>query len=75
MNFTYDKEANKLGQLIRAKRKELGMTQSDVAKEIGVCMQHYSRIERGIYIPSLQTFLALSHFLGINAADVEIQVH
>ena len=59
-----------LGKLIRIKRKEKGLTQTDVADAVGICMQHYSRIERGIYIPSLQTFIALGHFLGISMSDI-----
>lgn len=48
-----------LGSLIRSNRVKLALTQADIAEKIGVSTQHYSRIERGEYIPSLQTFLKL----------------
>lgn len=55
-----------IGEIIRKKRNELGLTQADVANSIGVCMQHYSRIERGIYVPSLQTFLSICEVLDFD---------
>ena len=60
-----------MGEIIRKKRNELGLTQADVANSIGVCMQHYSRIERGIYVPSLQTFFNIIKVLGIDISLVQ----
>lgn len=60
-----------LGSLLKFKRKELNLTQADVAKRIGVSEQHYSRIERGKYTPSLQTFFKLVKVLGINLSIVD----
>ena len=48
-----------IGSLIKAKRKEMGYTQSELADKVGISAQHCSRIERGEYIPSLQTFLVI----------------
>lgn len=61
-----------IGNLIRSKRKELGMTQTQVAEIVGLTMQHYSRLERGEYIPSLQTFINIAENLklDINIFDV-----
>ena len=55
-----------LGNLIKSKRKQLELTQSEVADSVGLCAQHYSRIERGEYTPSLQTFFRLAEVLDID---------
>ncbi len=59
-----------LGNLIRSKRKQLELTQSEVANSVGLCTQHYSRIERGEYTPSLQTFLKLAEALHIDLSGL-----
>lgn len=61
-----------LGSLIRGKRKELGFTQSEIAKKINVSSQHYSRIERGEYIPSLQTFFKIMDVLKIDLSGLNL---
>ena len=61
-----------LGNLIRYKRRESGLTQQEVAETVGVSAQHYSRIERGEYTPSLQTFLKLAEVLRIDISGVNL---
>lgn len=61
-----------LGSLIRLKRKELGLTQSEAAEAINVSSQHYSRIERGEYIPSLQTFFKIMEVLKIDLSGLNL---
>ena len=61
-----------LGSLIRSKRKELGLTQAEMADSVCLCTQHYSRIERGEYIPSLQTFLRIAEVLKLDIWGVNI---
>ena len=65
-------ELKNLGSLIKSKRKELGLTQAEVAESISVSSQHYSRIERGEYTPSLQTFFKLAEVLKLDISDVNI---
>ncbi|MCM1265655.1 MAG: helix-turn-helix transcriptional regulator [Candidatus Gastranaerophilales bacterium] len=48
------------------------MTQSKVAEAIQVSSQHYSRIERGEYIPSLQTFLKLIDVLDLDITRLKL---
>lgn len=60
-----------LGELLRSLRQEKGLTQAQVAKMVGVSSQHYSRIERGEYTPSLQTFLQLATVLGIDISALD----
>ena len=61
-----------LGSLIRSKRKELGLTQQEVSESISVSSQHYSRIENGEYIPSLQTFFKLVDVLNLDITELNI---
>lgn len=61
-----------LGKFIRAKRKEMGLTQQDLAEKISISSQHYSRIENGEYIPSLQTFLKLANLLKFDISNLNL---
>ena len=38
---------NNLGQRIRARREELGLTQEQVAQQVGIKQQSYQAIESG----------------------------
>ena len=63
-------DLNNLGNLIRTKRKGLKLTQQEVANSISLSSQHYSRIEKGEYTPSLQTFFKLAKVLDLNISDL-----
>ncbi len=60
-----------LGELLRSLRQEKDLTQAQVAKMVGVSSQHYSRIERGEYTPSLQTFLQLAGVLDLDISALD----
>lgn len=62
-----------LRTLIKSRRKQLGLTQSEVANLAGLCTQHYSRIERGEYIPSLPTFFKLAEVLNIDLGGLNFK--
>lgn len=68
-----DLQLKNLGKLIKSKRKLLKLRQQDVADKIGICVQHYSRIERGAFIPSLQTFFKLTDVLDIDLTALKIK--
>ena len=55
-----------IGSHVRAKRIALGLSQEDLATELGVKHQHVSRIELGDATPSLETLLRLSRILGVS---------
>lgn len=65
-------ELKNLGELIRSKRKIRGLTQQEVAHMVGLCSQHYSRIERGEFMPSLQTFFRLADVLDIDLGGLRV---
>lgn len=56
-----------IGTHVRARRKALGLSQIDLARELSVSHQHVSRIELGDARPSLEMVLKLSRKLGVSA--------
>ena len=62
-----------LGSLLKSLRVEKGLKQSDVAERVGVSTQHYSRIERGEYTPSLQTFFSLVKMFDIDISRLKLK--
>lgn len=62
-----------LGEVTRAARERLGLTQSQVARQIGLSPNVYGRIERGHMMPAVPTLRKLALVLGISA-DVLLSV-
>ena len=56
--------------VLRARRRELGMTQRDLACVVGVTPSAISQWERGEYHPSYQASSKLAKALGMNARDL-----
>jgi transcriptional regulator with XRE-family HTH domain len=56
-----------IGSHVRAKRIALGLSQEQLAGELGVKHQHVSRIELGDATPSIEMLLRLSRRLGVSA--------
>ena len=61
-----------MGERIQIAREERSMTQRDLAGVIGCTPQHISAIERGVKIPTLETFVAIASALRV-PADVLVQ--
>ena len=59
----------KLGELIRQKRRELGMTQADLAKKAGVTLGYIGKIEIG-HKAGFNTLLKIAQILGIPSDEV-----
>ena len=51
--------AKRLGEQARALRQRLGATQEEVAEKASMSVQVYSRLERGLVLPGLATFVRL----------------
>lgn len=58
-----------LGEQIKLHRNRLSMTQEDLAKKVNLSAQHISRIERGEYTPSLNSF-----FLIVLALNIDLEI-
>ena len=52
-------------QILRDARKEVGMTQSELAEKIGTDKSYISRVERGQTIPSISTFYRMVSAMGL----------
>jgi transcriptional regulator with XRE-family HTH domain len=54
-----------VGQRIREHRKKLGMTQSDVAKKLGVSFQQFQKCEKGVNRIGAGRLFEIACLLGI----------
>lgn len=57
--------AANFGKNLRAARVRLGLTQREVAKEVGLALEAYGRLERGLALPRAGTLAALASLLGV----------
>ena len=58
-----------LATYIRSRRKNIGLTQKELAEKVGVSMNTVARWERGETEPSFSDFLRVCVVLGINPLD------
>lgn len=56
-----------LGEVARAARERLGLTQAQVAHKVGLAPGVYGRIERGDMMPSVPSLRRISFVLGISS--------
>ena len=56
----------KIGQYIAGKRKNLGMTQKQLAEKLGMSDKSVSKWERGICLPDVSIYSDLCLLLGIS---------
>lgn len=61
----------RMGNIIRTKRKEIGMTQEELAEKSNLSINYISRIERNINDNiSVETLMALSGGLNLSPAQL-----
>ena len=56
----------KIGQYIAGKRKNLGLTQKQLAEKLGMSDKSVSKWERGICLPDVSIYSDLCLLLGIS---------
>lgn len=56
----------KIGKYIAGKRKELGMTQKQLAEKLGMSDKSVSKWERGVCLPDVSLYTSLCETLGIS---------
>ncbi|MCY1073632.1 helix-turn-helix domain-containing protein [Archangium lansingense] len=56
-----------LGEVARVARERLGLTQTQVARQIGIAPNVYGRIERGHMMPSVPTLRRMALVLGLSS--------
>lgn len=54
-----------LGERIRARRKELGLSQGDLADRTGMTASFISQVERDVTSPSIDSLYKISHALDV----------
>lgn len=59
-----------IGINIKKYRKELGLTQTELAEKIGAMQQHVYRWEHNIIIPSLETIKKLAQVLQVSTDNL-----
>lgn len=59
-----------IGRIIKKHRKQLNLTQIELAEQIGVDPKYISRIETGVSSPSLNTIEKIFKILNINAENL-----
>lgn len=60
----------RLGEVLRRARMRLGLTQAEVAREVGFVTMVYGRIERGDMLPSVPKLCSLCVALRLSADEL-----
>ena len=58
--------AKTIGEVARAARRALGLTQEDAADGVGISPEFYARIERGGTLPSVPTLVRMAAGLSVD---------
>ena len=59
-----------LSQNLKNLRKEMGLTQKEVARELGITYQSYQAYELGIAIPTLPNFIKLAKLFEVDYEEL-----
>ena len=60
----------RIASAVRAARKELGLSQQQVADKIGTTLETVSKCERGVSSPTVEVFLAMVRELHLPVDDL-----
>lgn len=55
-----------LGESLKRKRQDIGLTQEELAKNVGISRTYYADVEAGRYNPSLKVFKKLAKILDLD---------
>lgn len=59
-----------INAFLRKKRIESGLSQRNLAKKSGVCINTIGNFERSLSVPRLKTVVRISNVLGIEMSDL-----
>jgi transcriptional regulator with XRE-family HTH domain len=62
--------AKQLASVVKGRRKELGLTQEDLAHKVNIDRTYASQIERAVANPSLNVLCELANVLDISLAQL-----
>lgn len=68
--MSYSEIRNGMGVVIKTRRLQNGMSQSDLGKEVGVSFQAIGELERGINTLSVPRLVKISHALKTTPAEM-----
>jgi DNA-binding Xre family transcriptional regulator len=74
INADYSSQFSNIGNCIRKKRLDQGMSQKELAIKLGMIQPHISRIEEGKMNITLATLMRISKFLGIKGFSLNFSV-
>ena len=66
--------AKLIGKVIRDQRKRSGMSQEVLSGLAALDRTHYSKIERGLRSPTVDTLFKIAHALGIPPHELVIAI-
>jgi putative transcriptional regulator len=66
---------NKLGEFLKTRREALGLTQRELAQQIGVEASHIAFIENGRRKPSLKLVARIADTLGVDRQELLVLAH
>lgn len=58
-----------IGKKLKEYRKRANLSQEQIAEKTGLAEKHYGRLERGVCMPTLETFFNLIIFLHIPLSE------
>lgn len=61
-----------LSVIIKKRRKELNLTQKDLADRVGINQSYISQVENGFISPSFNYAIAIAKELNINLDDLKL---
>ena len=64
------KELANLSKNLKLLRKEVGLTQKQVAEKLGITYQSYQAYELGITVPTLQNFIRLAKIFDVSYEEL-----
>lgn len=61
---------SRLGIRLKEVRTEAGLTQAELAEQVGVSRKTVNTVENGVFIPSTTLALGLARALGVKVEDL-----
>lgn len=58
-----------IGKKFKEYRKKYNYTQEEIAEKVKISDKHYGKLERGVFLPGVDTFLKLIEVLNIPIAE------
>ncbi len=68
--YTFSMSHERVGNRIREVRKRLGWTQAQLAERVGISRVSIVAIERGHFLPTIETSLRISRALGVSVEEL-----